>query len=44
MVDNLDVDPVTGDLWGGAHPALYLVGEHFEKPYEHPAPSQVYVL
>jgi len=40
-VDNLDLDPLTGDLFIGAHPKLLDALAHQEEPQKHRAPTQV---
>jgi len=40
-VDNLDQDPLTGDLFIGAHPKLLDTLAHQEEPTKHRAPTQV---
>ena len=42
-VDNVDVDPVTGDLWLGNHPVPHKILDHTEDP-SIPTPSQVSTL
>lgn len=40
-LDNLNVDPWTGDIWFGAHPAYYRSGLYTLNPVENTSPSQV---
>jgi hypothetical protein len=40
-VDNLDVDPATGDLYVAGHPQLILFPPHEKDPEAVPAPSEV---
>ncbi|ELU15544.1 hypothetical protein CAPTEDRAFT_168770 [Capitella teleta] len=41
MADNLDVDPVTGSVWTGAHPDMFGIVAYLEDPTRHKSASQV---
>ena len=41
LMDNLDVDRDTGDIWTGAHPIGHSVAAHMTDPHHVIAPSQV---
>ena len=41
LVDNIDVEVATGDLWIGGHPDVDMVLKHIIPPYTSISPSQV---
>ena len=42
LVDNIDVDVATGDLWIAGHPDVDILGKHATPPHTTISPSQVY--
>lgn len=44
LVDNIMVDPTSGDLYVGSHPTPYLLLKHQDDPANRKAPSQVLLM